>query len=75
MIVKCQRSIASNCGPLLLFYNRARGWYLQCELTKDWNERFGKTLSPEDNRFFAEVTWQDRGRPPIFKHTAPEQGW
>lgn len=76
MIVKCQRSVATNEPvPQLLFYNRARDWMLKCNLTKEWNEHFGPTLSPDDSRFFAEVRWPVRAQPPIFVRRLPEQHW
>ena len=74
MIVKCQRSLeTTEAAPQLLFYNRARDWMLQCDLTADWNKHFGPTTSPDDNRFFAKVRWLDRSRPPEFVHRLKEQ--
>ena len=76
MIVKCQRSIVTTeAAPQLLFYNRARDWMLQCDLTEEWNARFGHTISPDDNRFFAEVRWPVRAEPPQFVRRLPEQHW
>ena len=76
MIVKCQRSLeTTEFVPQLLFYNRARDWMLQCDLTEEWNQLFGKTTSPDDNRFFAEVRWPTRIEPPQFVRRLPEQHW
>lgn len=76
MIVKCQRSLeTTEFVPQLLFYNRARDWMLQCDLTEEWNKYFGPPTSPDDNRFFAEVRWPTRIEPPQFVRRLPEQGW
>ncbi len=77
MIVKCQRSLETTepSGPQILFYNEARDWYLQCPITDEWAKLFGKTLSQEDNRFFAEVKWPSRHLPPTFVRKLPEQHW
>ena len=76
MIVKCQRSVFTTMsGPQLMFYNKARDWFLQCDATEDWLKHFGPTTSPADSRFFAEVRWPVRAEPPIFVKRLPEQHW
>jgi hypothetical protein len=76
VIVKCQRSLeTTEAAPQLLFYNRARDWLLQCDLTDEWNQHFGATTAPDDNRFFAEVRWPNRRTPPEFVRRLPEQHW
>lgn len=81
MIVKCQRSITtSEDRPQMLFYNRARDWMWQGDLTAEWEEQFGsppKTLGEmmRSERFFAEVRWRERHQPPEFVRRLPEQNW
>lgn len=75
MIVKCQRSLETTSdGPRMLFYNRARDWECFYPLTPEWNQHFGPTTSPEDNKFFAEVRWNNAA-PPTFVRKLPEQHW
>jgi hypothetical protein len=78
VIAKCQRSLeTTEAAPQLLIYNRARDWMWQGDIPPDWNARFGKTTSPDDNRFFAEVKWgaQYGEGPPMFVRRLPEQHW
>ena len=81
MIVKCQRSVTtSEAVPQMLFYNRARDWEWQGNLTPEWQEQFGPspgTLGEmmRSERFFAEVRWRHRHLPPEFVKRLPEQHW
>jgi hypothetical protein len=76
LIAKCQRSLETiePTGPQLLIYNRTRDWMWQGPITQEWNDLFGPTLAPHDNRFFAEVRWNDSG-PPTIVRRLHEQGW
>ena len=74
MIVKCQRSLMTTLGaPQMMFYNRTRSWQWMGDLTSEWNKQFGPTMSPEDNRFFAEVIWPNKREMPEFVKRLPEQ--
>lgn len=77
MIAKCQRSLETTelDGPQLLIYNRARDWMWQGAISEEWMALFGPTLAPHDNRFFAEVRWNDGREPPTFVRKLPEQNW
>jgi len=59
----------------LLIYNIRRSRLIQCNIPTKWNERFGPTNSPADNRFFAEVRWNGGSRLPTFIRKVCEQGW
>ncbi len=77
MIVKCQRSLETTeeCAQML-FYNRRRDWECQYPLTPEWDQYFGPTGSqlPEDNKFFAEVRWNDAA-PPAFVRKVSWRDW
>jgi hypothetical protein len=75
MIVKCQRSLSTTLQyAQMLFYNRARDWMWQGDLTDDWNERFGKENTLGNAKFFAEVRWQNQKfGPPEFIRRVPDQ--
>jgi hypothetical protein len=77
MIAKCQRSLSTNepDGPQLLIYNHARDLMWMGAIPDEWNDLFGPTIAPWDNRFFAEVRWADLVRPPLFVRKLPEQDW
>jgi hypothetical protein len=81
VIVKCQRSITTTEDvPQMLFYNRARDWVWQGDLTAEWDGQFGpspKTIGEQmkSERFFAEVRWRDRHQPPEFVRRVGEQNW
>ena len=77
MIAKCQRSLETTEpeGTQLLIYNRTREWVWTGAITEEWNALFGPTLAAKDNRFFAEVQWQDGRTPPRFVCKVPEQNW
>lgn len=72
MIVKCQHSITtSEAAPQMLFYDKARKWQWQGDVTPEWADlfkRFGL-------RFFANCKVFKDGRPPEFVRKVPDLEW
>lgn len=74
MVIKCQRSLFTTQEfPRLLLYNRSRTRIIECDITPDWNERFGPSADrPDDNKFFAIVLWNKRNKMPQFVRKMPD---
>lgn len=74
MIVKCQRSLSTEEPvPQLLVYNRNRQFQWMGPLTDEWSKRFGR--SPEGAKFYADVEWKDKSKPPRYLRRVRQQKW
>ncbi len=72
MILKCQHSITTSFDvPQMIFYDKARKWLCEGDVTDEWGELF-KQFGP---RFFANCKVFKDGRAPEFVRKVIDLEW